>query len=438
MLVRLTKTFIVTVIAALFGVLTVWCQETKQQPKKEWKDRGEYDLYVAITKETANNKKLELLNTWKQKYAETDFRQERLQLYLVTYQALNQPQNMVDTAHQMLANDPKDFQALYWITLLTPTLGKSTPDVLDGGEKAARGLLANVDSTFAADKRPATTPEAEWKKARTDSEALAHKTLGWVVMQRKNNEAAEAAFRKSLQLNPNAGEVSYWLGTVLLAQRVPEKQAEALYHFARAGAYEGAGALNPQGRQEVNKYLEKVYSTYHGSMEGLDEVRTVARTNALPPAGFKVKSAAEVAFEKEQRLREENPMLALWLSVKKELTGPNGEQYWDNSVKRAALPGGVSGVEKFKGKLISHTPARNPRELVLGISDANTPEVTLKLDEAMSGSAEPGTEIDFDGVATEFSKEPFMVTFEVEKGNVQGWPAPAPRRAPTKKATKKK
>ncbi len=131
-------------------------------------------------------------------------------------------------------------------------------------------------------------------------------------------------------------------------------------------------------------------------------------------------------------------MLALWLNVRSELTGANADQYWDSSVKGAGLPGGAHGVTKFKGKLVSHAPAKNPKELVLAISDASTPEVPLKLDEPMIGAAPAGTEIDFEGVATSFVKDPFMLTFEVDKAKVSGWPAPVKKVAPKRAIRKKK
>ncbi len=442
MAVRLLKNVTQVAIVALLGVGGALAQ----QGEKQWKDRAEYDLYVAITKEADNNKKLQILNEWKQKYPQSAFAKERLQLFLVTYQALNQPAHMAEAAQEILAMDPKDFQALYWLTLLTPTLGKSTPDVLSNGEKAAKGLLAALDETFAPEKRPATTSEADWKNARKDSEALAHKTLGWIAMVRKEYEQAEQHFVKAVELQPSAaalptfrpGDIAYWMGTVLIAQKVPEKQMKALFHFARAASYDGPGSLNPQGRQDVNKYLEKVYNAFHGSLEGLDHIRQMARTQPLPPPDFKIKSAAEIALEKEEELRKANPMLALWLSVKKELTAEGGEQYFQERVKQALLPGdAVPGVTKFRGKLVAAKPPRNPKELVLAISDATTPEVTLRLDEPMTGTAEPGTEIAFAGIAMEFTRDPFMLTFEVEKGQVEGWPAPAPKKAPAKKKGKK-
>ncbi|HSB14369.1 MAG TPA: hypothetical protein VLE22_07910 [Bryobacteraceae bacterium] len=434
MLVRLSRTLILVALVALIAAPGASGQEVK----KNVKDRAEYDLYVAISKEADNNKKLQLLNEWKQKYPATDFKEERLEFYLFTYQGLNRAADMYETAKELVALNPKNIRGLSWVLVLTPTLGKNTPDILDTGEKAANSLLSSIDTLFAASAKPAATSEADWTKARTDSESLAHKTLGWVAMQRKDYAAAEKQFKESLKDNPNAGEVSYWLGTVLVSQRVAEKQAEALFHFARASTYEGPGALSAQGRAEINKYFEKVYNSYHGSAEGIDALRQAAKTSATPPEGFKIKSSYEVALEKEEELKRTNPMLALWLNVRSELTGANGPQYWEGQVKGAGLPGGVSGVSKFKGKLVSHAPAKNPKELVLAISDASTPEVTLKLDEAMAGAADPGTEIEFEGVAAEFSKDPFMLTFDVEKAKVSGWPAPVKKAPAAKKAVRKK
>ncbi|MEN6535222.1 MAG: hypothetical protein ABFD60_16765 [Bryobacteraceae bacterium] len=432
MLVRLSKGLITVALAALIPAGAAWAQETK------WKDRAEYDLVASYTKETDNNKKLQLLNEWKQKYPDTFYKDTRLLYYLTTYQAMNRPVEMYETAKEMVALNPKDLRGLSWVLILTPTLGKNTPDILETGEKAANGLIASIDTLFAASAKPKETSTADWEKGRTDSGALAHKVLGWVAMNRKDYAAAETQFKDSLKANPAGGEVSYWLGLVLVNQKLAEKQGEALFHFARAAMYDGPASLNPQARADVTKYFEKVYSSFHGSAEGIDAVRTAAKQSALPPEGFKIKSSYELNLEKEEELKRTNPMLALWLNVRSELTGANADQYWDSSVKGAGLPGGAHGVTKFKGKLVSHTPAKNPKELVLAVSDATTPEVTLKLDEPMVGAAPAGTEIDFEGVATSFVKDPFMLVFEVDKAKVSGWPAPVKKVAPKRAIRKKK
>ena len=50
----------------------------------------------------------------------------------------------------------------------------------------------------------------------------------------------------------------------------------------------------------------------------------------------------------------------------------------------------------------------------------------------MPGKADKGTEIQFEGVPTAFTKDPFMLTFDVQgKDKIEGWPAQAT--APVKK-----
>ena len=44
----------------------------------------------------------------------------------------------------------------------------------------------------------------------------------------------------------------------------------------------------------------------------------------------------------------------------------------------------------------------------------------------MRAPAPEGTEISFEGIANGHTADPFMVTFEVEKAKVVGWPAPPP------------
>jgi len=398
-----------------------------QAPQKNWKDRAEYDLYVSITGEKDLNKKLDLLNQWSSKYPNTDFKSDRKLLYLVTYAQLNQPQKTIDAAKDILADDPTNFQALYYTTLLTPQITPPTPDVLDQGEKAANGLIAAIPGQFAPDKKPAQVSEADWTKAKTDTDALAHTTLGWVAMQRKDYPKAEQEFTQSLQENPAAGQVSYWLGTSVLAEKDPSKQSAALYDFARAAAYDGPGSLNPAGRQQVKQYLTKAYSDFHGSADGLDAVLAQAKTAALPPGDFKILSIVDLQQQKAQdaaKFAQEHPEVAIWLNIKNELTGANGAAYFDSSMKGTQTP-------PFPGTLISAEPETRPKKLVLAIADGSTPDATILLDTPLPGKADPGTKITFQGIPESYTAQPFMVTFKADKANIKGWPGKeAPARRP--------
>ena len=430
MLDRVSKVLMTVAVAAGITVLSVPgkaqdSQAPAAQPgQKNWKDRAEYDLFTAITKEPDGNKRLALLNSWKEKYPTSDYAPERLQIYVTTYAALNQPDKVIATGNEVLQSDPKNLTVLYMMTQNVLALTKPTPDDLSSGEKAANGLISNLDAFFDTAKKPASTSDADWAKARTQTETLAHTSLGWIALQKKDNETAEKEFTKSLQLTPNNGQVSYWLGTAILQEKKPERQPEALFHFARAASLDQSqGGLNPAGRQAIETYFVNAFNRFHGQDTAeLSKLRELAKTQPFPPAGFTIKDVNALKAENEEKFKKENPGVALWLTLKQALAAPDGQQYFDTNMKGAEVPGGAGGVQTFKGKLIAAKPTLHPKELTLSIGDGTTPDVTLHIDAPLPGKADPGVEIEFSGVPSSFTKDPYNITFDVEKKKVVGWP----------------
>ena len=165
--------------------------------------------------------------------------------------------------------------------------------------------------------------------------------------------------------------------------------------------------------------------TYHGSKDGLDKLLTLAKNNPFPPEGFNIQSirdAAIITADKEKQFNEAHPDLGLWRSaIKDPLTKDGGEAYFEMSVKGFLLPGGNNGVQKFKGKIVSMTPETNPKQIVLALEQPNVPDVTLELSKVLPGKMEAGEELQFEGVAKTFTKQPFMVDFDVDPNQIEGW-----------------
>ena len=391
-------------------------------PQKNWKDRAEYDLYDAIQKDTNAKTKLEKLQQWEKQYPTTDYANERQILFLTTYALLVQPQPAVNIAKQILAKDPKNFSALYYTMYFTRSLAGSnpTPELLDQGDKAAKAILENINTP------PPNVTEDQWKTARTDVENLAHTTLGWIELQRKNWEASEAEFQKSLGINPNNSEVDYLMGTAIATEKKVEKMPQALCFFARAATFDGPGALNPDGRKQVLAYVQKAYKTYHGSDEGFNDLIAAAKASPTCPAdAVHIKDAKSIQDEKDKAQAAAdaaNPQLTMWKNLKTALTGADGANYFESSMKGALLP-------TLKGKVVSMTPALKPKTLVMALEDGTTPDATLKFETALAGKVDVGTELTFEGVPESYTASPFMVVFAVEKDKLHGWTgknAPAP------------
>lgn len=437
-----------TSLLAIFALCagSAFAQEKKQ---KQWKDQAESDLFDKLKVDPNPNSRLELLNKWAKDYPTSDLTLERNLAFLVTYQQLNRPKDVINAGQAILKEDPNNMRALSAIAGAVYSINPPEPAFLDAAEKAASQLVNNIDAVFSAEAQEATPEykgkDAEWAKLKSDTKNFGQMTLGWVAMAKKDNERAEVELTKAVQLNPQNAQISYWLGNVILAQKKPEKQEAALFHIARAAAYDGPGALNPDGRKQVADYVKKAYRTYTGGEDGLEKLMETAKANHMPPADFDIVSIREKLEEqmKEQAaLAKSDPMLYLWRNIKNELTGQSGAAYFEQNMKEALLPGGVEvegrKVTKFKGKLVSGTPEVRPKELVIQVDPSGSGgDATLKFDSPLAGKVEPDTEIEFDGVATSYTSEPFMVVFSVEKESLVGWKggtgAPSAKKAPAAK-----
>ena len=432
-----------------------------QKTQKNWKDQAEYALYLEIIKPDATPAaRLQNLDKWKAAYPQSDYADTRQKIYLITYQALNNHRAAFDMASETLKTDPNDLasiqEILGYVRALEPTnpkadLSPQNKADLDTAEKVAQYLLANADAVFATDKKPQGATDAQWAQAKPTMVKFAQFTLGYVGVEEKDNTKSEAELVKTLQADPTNAQASYMLATLLLGEQKdhPEKMPFALFEYARAAVYDGPGAMDAKTRGTVDNFLStKAYPTYHGSAEGLPELKTLAKANALPPSeGLKIKSTVDIAKEdeeKRQKAAADNPMLAFWTEIKEALTSADAatsDKYWE-AMKGAGLPPKDKvPTGKFTGKLISATPETRPKELTLAIEGA-TADVTLKLEEPLPGKMEPGGDISFYGSAEELSKSPYMVTFKVTKEDIEGWtgkgpagarPAGAAKKAPAKK-----
>lgn len=426
---RLAGLATMVLVAALTAAVAPQPALGQAPPQKKVKDQGEYDLYNHAVTEKDASKKLQYLNQWTEKYPDTDFKEERLQLY----DQLNQPAKVMELGEKLLTTEPKSLVALTLVAGNVQKLPNPTPDQMAAAQKASQSLLDNLDSL-----KPAGTPDAAWQQVKPKLEALAKGTQYWIAgkpgedaLAKKDYATAEQAFTKALQQYPDNSNFAYKLGSTLISARNPDKFAQAIYEIARAVAADPAkGGLPDATRKQVDAYLTKIYTQYHGSDEGLAQLKQVALMSPLPPADFKLKTAAQIAQEKQQQFEQSNPELALWMKIKGQLVDTNGEQYFTDQLNNSAVP-------QLRGTLIDAKPACRPKELVVAVPlpDAKQPlqpEITLKLDAPLTGKPDLNTEFHFQGVPSAFTKDPFMLTMTAEKAKIDGLnltPCAAPARA---------
>ncbi|MBV9406633.1 MAG: hypothetical protein JO211_14910, partial [Acidobacteriaceae bacterium] len=365
------------------------------QPQKNWKDRAEYDLYVKITQTTDAKQRLELLNTWRDKYPQTDFQAERNQAYIGTLGQIaqsdpSQRQALIDKCGEVLKTDPKNFTAAYYLTLMGPQVGGNSPppDLITQVQGAAHVVLDQADTMFSPDKKKPGVSDADWAKAKNQIVALEHTALGWAASAGKDNATAENEYKASLEANPDQGTVSAAYAKLLMDEK---KYPEALFQYARAAEYSGPGPSVPAAtRTQLLDYFNKAYTQYHGSAQGADQLLAQAKTSALPQGPLNITSQADLANAQADVINkriESDPGFKLWYTIKQSLTGDQGDQFFNSNVKDAEIPGGAEGVKNFTGTVISIDPPDHPTKVVLGIEDPTKPDVTLEFSQPLPATA---------------------------------------------------
>jgi len=394
-----------------------------QAPAKNYKDRAEYDLYNKVTQTTDPKARLEVLNTWQDKYPQSDYAPERLQYYIDTLSRLapndpSQRQPLLNKCQELLKTDPKNSLALYLISFWGPAVrGNNPPPELQSQvESAAHAFISGADEAFSPANMPKGISPADFEKAKKFRLGAAHNALAWVATAKKDNATAESEYKESLKVNPDQGPVSAQYAKALYDDK---KIPEALFQYARAAQFDGPGALPPATRTQLLDFFNKAYKGYKGNAEGADQLLAQAKTSALPPDGFTIASASDAAKKEADAMNQRinsDPAFKLWYTIKSNLVGDQADSFFTSSVKDAEIPGGAEGVKTFSGTVISIDPPDKPTKVVLGVEDPAKPDATLLFSQPLPASAldtiKVGAKLDFSGVADSFTKDPYMLTFK--------------------------
>jgi hypothetical protein len=336
---------------------------------------------------------------------------------------------MLDAAALVFANDrfgsadsASVLRALYAVVSAIQRVPDPSPQQLATAAKAA-------DQLNICDKAPDGVSATAWTSTRGDLRLDARAALLYIAVTPasraiKANDcvAAEAAAMQAIQQFLESVQAAWFLAlaNVCLAKTDPGKAPVALYELARAAALDPVKGMADAKWQQTNvvPYLEKSYTQFHGAdPQGLKTLKELAVQSPLPPAGFVIKSAGDIAREREADFESKNPKLALCMKIKEALSGSDGEHYFQSELKGSA-------VTELQGVLVEASPACRPTELGVAIRLPNDTqnaheEVALKLEKPLTGKPELGAELHWTGVATAFSKDPFLLTMDIEPSNVK-------------------
>jgi hypothetical protein len=161
-------------------------------------------------------------------------------------------------------------------------------------------------------------------------------------------------------------------------------------------------------------YFNKAYKDFHGSDEGKDQMLAQAKTQALPPEGLQITSAADLANKQADALNariNSDPAFKTWYAVKQNIQD-KGDAFFNDQVKDFELPGEASPSKTFSGTVISVDPSK----VTVGVEDPAKPDATLEFSQPLPAAAmdkiKVGEKLDFSGIADSYVKDPYMLTFK--------------------------
>jgi hypothetical protein len=417
----------------LVVVCLVSASIANSQAQKNYKDREEYNLYNDVGKDfgASNfNKAIADLDLWAQKYPDSEFKDDRQLLYVQAYNGANQPAKVLDSAVTVFANNQllnlhsaDMLRVLYATVSAIQRISDPSAPQLATAERAAH-LLEKFDTA------PDGVPANAWSATRADLLQAARSALLLVAIvpasraiKSSDCAAGESAALKAIQQFPDSAQAAWFLAlaNVCAAKTDPTKVSVALYELARAAALDASKAMVDPKWQQSNAapYLERVYTQFHGAdPDGLKQLKELAVQSPLPPAGFSIKSAAAVARDQEADFETKHPELALWITIREALARPDGEVYFESGLKASAVP-------ELEGTLTEAHPDCRPSELHIAIALPGGPpdppaEITLKLANRLTGKPTLGGQIHWTGVPTAFSKNPFLLTMDVDPSSLKG------------------
>jgi hypothetical protein len=396
---------------------------TPATPKAKlgWKHGiAEYNDFAAAAKATGA-KQAQLAAAFAQKYPDSDYKNEALQLEMnaqansptLHAQAVKTAQKLIEspgvTAAQLLP-------AYTVIAYLEPGL-------VQPNDPAMATKMATLTQAATCGKQLLVSAPAA---SRAQIDAVMTKALGFAQLNSKDYPDAIATLTKAAQQNPKDALPYYWLGLAQVSQPTPDYNS-GIFNLAKASV------LSPNTAAFSN-YLNTVYTTYHGSADGLDQVTSAAQANNTPPAGFKILS--KVDLENQAAMKAYQEALE---KAKTALPDPNSFAGIVARLKRKDLVAGewkqVKG-QGFELKGVATSVETKAVEIAVPISanqPTNVPNLRVLLAAPLSPTKRPkvGQTITVKGLVVAFKPNPpnanvpFLLT--MNEGSVEGYLPTAPK-----------
>lgn len=381
--------------------------------KMTWKHGlPEYNDYKAAASATDNTQKAQLAAAFVQKYPDSDYKNGALEMEMGAQ--ANVPSlgaQAIATAEQLIKSGSATSDNLLHAYVVISFLD---PNLVQPGDAAMADKMAALTQAATCGQQLLNSAPAE---QQAQFNPILTKALGFAQLNQKNYSDAIGTLTKATQLNSKDPLPYYWLGIAEVTQATPNYN-NGIFDLARASV------LSPQ-TDAIKNYLNTVYTSYHGSADGVQDVITAATNNTAPPAGFNVLSKVDV--ENADAMAKYNAAVE---AQKNALPDPNSFAGIEARLKRPELAANEWKQVKGQGYelqgVVTAVTAKSA-DIVVGNSakpDA-PPDVRLILFTPLKKLPKVGESVTFSGEVLSFkpnppdTSAPFMLT--MDKGTIKGY-----------------
>jgi hypothetical protein len=278
------KKFVFASVMALAGIgLTAAPQLHAQDPGQVTiKDPAEFNAYQMFSTQSDPKQKAIAGDTFLKTYPQSVVKSAVLDQLIDAYQQSGDSAGVLKTAQALLQVDPNNPKAILYSVAIKNQQCKQSQDQStcdDSSALAQKGLTV---------QKPAAMSDADWKKFSQTAIPMFHSAIATADTVKKDYKGAQAEYTAELHLysdQETATPGPAMNDTLLLAQAYSQPGSsrdlkEAIWFYARVWAVAPA-----QFKPQIAKPLEAYYKQYHGSLDGLDQLKQAAALATFPPAG---------------------------------------------------------------------------------------------------------------------------------------------------------
>ncbi|HEV2326813.1 MAG TPA: hypothetical protein VGS10_22940 [Terracidiphilus sp.] len=261
---------------------------------------AEFNAYQTAVSETNPQQKAAALESFLKTYPQSQVKKEVLDQLMDTYRGLNDLDQELSACNRMLQIDPNNLKAILYSVLIKKAQCSKTVNAQtgvatdpqpcnDGSSLAQKGLTA---------PKPADVSDQDWKNETGVAYPLFHSMIALDDTASKK-DYADAIKQYNLELQALSAQEANQPGPALvdqlyLAQAYTRPGVtdlpKAIWFYARF-----VDNAPPAYQKQVEPDLEYYYKRFHGNADGLDAVKTAAKSTVFPPADFKIAPAPSPA-----------------------------------------------------------------------------------------------------------------------------------------------